>query len=235
MWTSAFGLQGFLLRLLVSGCRVLGPQRVTRVRGTEYLFGSSVRHSGHEGLRLMLKPSPCQPKSNLHRPRPKWVSAFDRLRVGYLWKGCRESRRFSRDTYPESNITKYTSIRRLNAGFHLSLRFEACLDPTPRPRTHSPPPRATTPTLALRHPRCGRLRTPLHPCFRSHPCEKARSSSEHRRYRGAQLVAKGRRGRPEPGVQLRGCRASDTVRFRDPRVCLSRCLRQSHQRPSGIE
>ena len=34
----------------------------------------------------------------------------DRLRVG--WEGYRESRRCSRDTYPESYITKYTSIRR---------------------------------------------------------------------------------------------------------------------------
>jgi hypothetical protein len=29
-----------------------------------------------------------------------------------LWEGCRESRRCSRDTYPESYIIKYTSIRR---------------------------------------------------------------------------------------------------------------------------
>ena len=42
----------------------------------------------------------------------------DRLRVGDhtlagpLWEGCRESRKCSRDTYPESYITKYTSIRR---------------------------------------------------------------------------------------------------------------------------
>ena len=32
-----------------------------------------------------------------------------------LWEGCRESRRCSRDTYPESYITKYTSIQRLLA------------------------------------------------------------------------------------------------------------------------
>ena len=35
--------------------------------------------------------------------------ACDRLRVG---EGCRESRRCSRDTYPESYFTKYTSIQR---------------------------------------------------------------------------------------------------------------------------
>ena len=35
-------------------------------------------------------------------------------RVGWLngWEGYHESRRFSRDTYPESYITKYTSVRR---------------------------------------------------------------------------------------------------------------------------
>ena len=33
--------------------------------------------------------------------------------AGPLWQGCRESRRCSRDTCPESYITKYTSIRRL--------------------------------------------------------------------------------------------------------------------------
>jgi hypothetical protein len=29
-----------------------------------------------------------------------------------LWEGCHEHRRYSRDTYPESYITEYTSIRR---------------------------------------------------------------------------------------------------------------------------
>ena len=33
-----------------------------------------------------------------------------------LWEGYRERRRCSRDTYPESSITKYTSIRRLGIG-----------------------------------------------------------------------------------------------------------------------
>jgi len=42
----------------------------------------------------------------------------DRLRVGwlngfsFLWEGYRESRRCSRDTYPESCITNYTSAGR---------------------------------------------------------------------------------------------------------------------------
>jgi len=34
---------------------------------------------------------------------------FDRL--GVVWEGYHESRRCSRDTYPESYTTKYTSIR----------------------------------------------------------------------------------------------------------------------------
>jgi hypothetical protein len=32
---------------------------------------------------------------------------------GFLWEGYHERRRCSRDTYPESYITQYTSIRRL--------------------------------------------------------------------------------------------------------------------------
>ena len=44
------------------------------------------------------------------------IKYFGGLRVGWLnefsWEGCRESSRCSRDTYPGSCITKYTSIRR---------------------------------------------------------------------------------------------------------------------------
>ena len=38
----------------------------------------------------------------------------DHTLAGPLWEGFRESRRCSRDTYPESYFTEYTSIRRLN-------------------------------------------------------------------------------------------------------------------------
>ena len=45
------------------------------------------------------------------------ISGRDKLRVGWLtkvsWEGYHESRRCSRETYPESYITNYTSIRRL--------------------------------------------------------------------------------------------------------------------------
>ena len=37
----------------------------------------------------------------------------------YVWEGCRESRRCPRDTYPESYITRYTSIRQTH---HVDLR-----------------------------------------------------------------------------------------------------------------
>jgi len=40
------------------------------------------------------------------------------IRTFQPWEGCRESRRCSRDTHPESYITKYTSIRK---NFALSL------------------------------------------------------------------------------------------------------------------
>ena len=54
--------------------------------------------------------------------RPPWVDSREELlgkvplcSISYierLWEVYRESRRCSRDTYPESYITKYTSIRR---------------------------------------------------------------------------------------------------------------------------
>ena len=45
--------------------------------------------------------------------RQECVGSHDTLRVGWLYfEGCRESRRYSRETYPESYITKFTSIRR---------------------------------------------------------------------------------------------------------------------------
>ena len=42
---------------------------------------------------------------------------LDRLRVGWLngWEGYHESRRCSKDTYPESYITKYTRYTGSNA------------------------------------------------------------------------------------------------------------------------
>jgi len=40
---------------------------------------------------------------------------FDSLWEVAGWEGYRESRRCSRDTYPESYITKYTGIRRSRA------------------------------------------------------------------------------------------------------------------------
>ena len=39
-------------------------------------------------------------------------------------EGCRKSRRYSRDTYPESYITKYTSIRRVARGRCLKIESE---------------------------------------------------------------------------------------------------------------
>ena len=55
-----------------------------------------------------------------------WIVISDRLKVGWLngysfitstgalWEGYHESRRCSRDTYPESYITKYTNVRNRN-------------------------------------------------------------------------------------------------------------------------
>ena len=51
-------------------------------------------------------------------PVPLNPPMIDSGLVGLLWEGCRESRRCSRDTYPESYIAKYTSIRRENGTRH---------------------------------------------------------------------------------------------------------------------
>jgi len=51
------------------------------------------------------------------RVTPSWQVRCDRL-----WEGFRESQTCSRDTNPESYITKYTSIRRI-----LFYRFRTCL------------------------------------------------------------------------------------------------------------
>ena len=59
-------------------------------------------------LCLFALTSSCSPE---RFPAPKVTRLF-RVIDSWLWKGYRESRRCSRDTYPESCITKYTSIRR---------------------------------------------------------------------------------------------------------------------------
>jgi len=61
-----------------------------------------------KGFRLVRQPE----KGGSDLIREPVVFFGDRLTVGWLWEGCRESRTCSRDTYPESYITKYTSIRR---------------------------------------------------------------------------------------------------------------------------
>jgi len=53
--------------------------------------------------------APLSAKS-VRAPSPHHVSS--RACFFGLWQGCHESRKCSRDTYPESYITKYTSIRR---------------------------------------------------------------------------------------------------------------------------
>ena len=51
-------------------------------------------------------------KSLEHPPfQPRKSPEVRRLRDDRLWEGYHESRRCSRDTYPESYITKYTKIK----------------------------------------------------------------------------------------------------------------------------
>ena len=47
------------------------------------------------------------------------------------WGGCRKRRRCSRDTYPESHITKCNSIRRNRCTFNNSFRGESCFESCP--------------------------------------------------------------------------------------------------------
>ena len=57
------------------------------------------------------RPGPCPHRDLLYFQHERVNFVGDRLR-----EGCHESRRCSGDTYPESNITKYTSIRRNKVG-----------------------------------------------------------------------------------------------------------------------
>jgi len=78
------------------------------------------------------------PKTRLLR-----VSGCDRLRVGclngFFREGCRDSRRCSRDTYPESYITKYTSVTKKTRlvgnpfATPFSLKLDTSPDETPQP------------------------------------------------------------------------------------------------------
>ena len=50
--------------------------------------------------------------AHIRQSRPDSGLVFQAIDSGPLWEGYHESRRCSRDTYPESYITKYTRIRR---------------------------------------------------------------------------------------------------------------------------
>ena len=51
-------------------------------------------------------------RSRESRSHSETKGKYLRVERGGLWEGYRDSRRCSRDTYPESYITEYTSIRR---------------------------------------------------------------------------------------------------------------------------
>ena len=55
----------------------------------------------------------CMSPSTTHSRQTGSASS---RKVIYLWEGCRENRRCSRDTYPELYVTKNASIRRLESG-----------------------------------------------------------------------------------------------------------------------
>ena len=65
-----------------------------------------------QGVRVRFKISGCGLRMSSIPEREAFAVRDDRSRVAWLWEGYYESRRCSRDTYPESYITKYTSVLR---------------------------------------------------------------------------------------------------------------------------
>ena len=80
-------------------------QQVKRFRGGLVFKAHRLLYHSTLGLRVIKKK-----KKHCSRLR---ASLWGLIDSGLVWEGYRESRRCSRDTYPESYITKYTSIRRL--------------------------------------------------------------------------------------------------------------------------
>ena len=99
----------------------------------ESLF-SRVRGVGGASERVFLTVYPFR---TVH-PIPIYSLDIKPLRLISLWEGCRESRSGSRDTCPESLITKHSSIRRKCQYFVSWLR---CLVPPSysKPISHSKP------------------------------------------------------------------------------------------------
>ena len=105
---------------------VPGPRSVFQIARP---WRSQIKSNGGRGTRFRQRPRgfrPCpvlstqKTRGNLSESEldpfiPFGLEAHasrDHTLAGPLWEGYRESRRCSRDTYPESYITKYTSIRR---------------------------------------------------------------------------------------------------------------------------
>ena len=92
---------GYGLKVWYSSCRVWAFQ----VQGLDLGLGSRVEDSI---LRAWVAPDQRPPRASTRSKGLGFTCHFL-----CLWEGCRESRRCSRVTYPESCITKYTSTRRL--------------------------------------------------------------------------------------------------------------------------
>ena len=65
-------------------------------------------------VRLCLRPMAIKPANATLEEGGRAGTLPSVFRVDRLWEGYHESRRCSRDTYPESYITQYTSIRSLS-------------------------------------------------------------------------------------------------------------------------
>jgi len=94
----------------------LCPKPDSGIRFSGFSFRVLGREFAVERLRLResgaLQVSHKQLQSPFHTKKRKGDSDSHQVSWFRVWEGCRESRRCSRNTYPESYITQYTSIRR---------------------------------------------------------------------------------------------------------------------------
>jgi len=90
-------------------------RNVQRFRGGLVFKAHRLLYHSTLGLRVIKKKKTHgqAPQTGPGTPRVRSRAFLSVIGSGLIgWEGYRESRRCSRDTYPESCITKYTSIRR---------------------------------------------------------------------------------------------------------------------------
>ena len=89
-------------------CADLNPARIGILKSRVQSLDIAYRHSESGGVYRE-----CHLCADLHYTVQFTICLYTEKFAMIVWEGCRESRRCSRDTYPESYIAKYTSIQRL--------------------------------------------------------------------------------------------------------------------------